>query len=521
MQRLSKYYNQITEKQWFVGLALVSFGLLLFGVTDRALWMDERAVFWYLDMSPVEYLRHYFSIPDNHPPLFYFLTNTVYSIFPIRILGIRLLSVLAGVLSSLLVYGTAKRLFSVQVARIASLLFIISPYFVLMSQMARYHALVGLWSLVVMYGLAGLWKHMGNKTRNIAYVALGMILVAWSDYPHALYMVALVNAWYFYAYYKKQSLVSLKIWTQLHILWAISVVPLVSLVWHRIVVQGDVRFFAESALGPNPVRYVLRLLIHPYVYFFGENILPWQWWIFVPGAIVLLYILYRIVQLCRSKGHQPIKLLVVTTIGLILLNVIAMSKLSPEYNFIVYPKYGYVAFPLFVISIIALTWQEKNIKIRRAMFAMMIYVQLMGLLAFYQANTYINASYFSNYQPYRYVQANKQDGDRWLINADMDADSFRFYAETYFVNITPTREEPGNQTPDIASLPAGRYWAFFTGSDDQGDTQTTADKIPEGFVILDELHSVPLDPTLKQLKSRILGRESYTYKYSVYLLEKK
>ena len=482
--------------------------------------MDERAVFWYLDMSPLGYLRHYFTVPDNHPPLFYLLTNIIYSIFSRGELGIRLVSILSGVGSGVLVYGIAKRLFSVSVARVSSLLFILSPYFLLISQMARYHALAGLWSLLVLYGLSGLWKGIGHNVRNIAYVALGMILVAWSDYPHLLYMILLVNAWYIYANWKKQPFVKTKMWLQMHFLWALSVVPLLPLIWHRVVVQGDTRFFAQSAIGTNPIRYILRLLIHPYVYFFGENTLPWQWWVFTPGVLVLLYVLYQIIQICRVKENAALKLLISSTIGLIVLNVFTMSKLSPEYNFIVYPKYGYIAFPLFLISIAAIALKEKNTRIKVAIVFIAFYVQILGTISFYQGETYLNASYFSTFAPYEFVEMNKQDGDRWLINGDMNTESFAYYAQTYFSDITPTGKDIRSENFEVQLLPKGRYWAFFTGSDDQGDTQTTAEKIPEAFAVIDEFHSVPLDPILRQLKSRILGRESYTYKYSVYLLEK-
>ena len=67
-----------------------------------------------------------------------------------------------------------------------------------------------------------------------------------------------------------------------------------------------------------------------------------------------------------------------------------------------------------------------------------------------------------------------------------------------------------------------RYWFFATGSDgDSGSGSASAEsKIPEGFNIIGKYESVPIDPVLKKFKEKILHRESYLYKYGVYLLER-
>ncbi|MEK7172886.1 MAG: hypothetical protein AAB740_02830 [Patescibacteria group bacterium] len=49
---------------------------------------------------------------------------------------------------------------------------------------------------------------------------------------------------------------------------------------------------------------------------------------------------------------------------------------------------------------------------------------------------------------------------------------------------------------------------------------TTDSNIPKEYKVMLRYDSVPLDPTFKKVKEIILHRPSYTYKYTVFLLEK-
>ena len=43
-------------------------------------------------------------------------------------------------------------------------------------------------------------------------------------------------------------------------------------------------------------------------------------------------------------------------------------------------------------------------------------------------------------------------------------------------------------------------------------------KIPDGLIVVKRHDSTPIDPKLKNVKEKILGRESYIYKNGVFLL---
>ena len=139
---------------YFVLILFLSLFLLFYKVSARTFWMDETAVLEYLRGSsgPLDFLIKYFQIPDNHPPLYYLLVITVYKLFPLQELGIRLISILSGLGVVITSYYLTLLMFKDKsTARLAMFLVAISSYFILISQMARYHSLSALLMLLSLY----------------------------------------------------------------------------------------------------------------------------------------------------------------------------------------------------------------------------------------------------------------------------------------------------------------------------------------------------------------------------------
>src|SRR3989344_1698271 len=133
-------------------LILSSFLLLVFGIEKRAFWMDETAVLEYMRNNPIDYIIHYFQVPDNHPPLYYFLVIVIYKIFPFGEFGVRLLSVLSGVGIAVMSFYFSKLILKdKKYTYLSFILVTLSSYFVLISQMARYHALAAFLTLSALY----------------------------------------------------------------------------------------------------------------------------------------------------------------------------------------------------------------------------------------------------------------------------------------------------------------------------------------------------------------------------------
>lgn len=520
MQRIKQLISKILkhpDQIKFGSILVLSAFLLFYKITQRTLWMDETASleYYFNSSGPVNFLVNYFRTPDNHAPLYYFLVIIIYNLFPFGEIGIRLLSVLAGLGIVVLVYRFSLLLFAdKKIARIAMLLTAISSYFILISQMARYHSLSAFFSLLYLYYFSKIILNGHSRKNYISFILSG-ILVSFTDYPHFIYVVLVANLYYFYKYLiKNERIINLRDWLISQTVLLLAFMPMIYLIYLRIL-HGDGGFEKVSLLGRSFINYAADLIIHFYAFFFGENILPWNWFPFSLGVLVLLVVgFYLIKSIFKKESPQGLYLILYYFFSVIVINTAFMNYADPRYNFIVYPKYGFVAFPLFIISLAAIINLIISKKVKYIILTAVIIVDLFGLVNFYQAKNYLNASYFNNFNGFQFVRDNSMPGDYLAINGDANIGVYDFYRTKYFAKI----KSISTANVDMIEKKA-RLWFFATGSDEGGNSDPKS-KIPEGFAVITRYESVPLDPTLKILKEKILNRSSYNYKYTVFLLQK-
>ncbi|HSR89207.1 MAG TPA: glycosyltransferase [Candidatus Udaeobacter sp.] len=520
--RIFKYFRLNKDKTYFISLIALSLILLFYRISSRTFWMDETAVLEYMYHSPnpLNFLIEYFRVPDNHPPLYYFLVILLYRIFPFGELGIRLVSVLSGLGITVTVYYFSLLLFKDKaLARWGMFLTSISSYFLLISQMARYHSLAALLTLLSLYYFCKM-ALVGYERKLFIKFLLFSVLVGYTDLPHFVYLIFIINICYFYLFLTKNKVLSLSKWLAGQAGVAVSFLPIIYLFYLRIFIQNDKGFEKASLLGKSFINLAADFLMHFYAYFFGENILPWNFAPFIAGALVMVVLLFVLIKkLC--KQNLEFYLLFYLFLMSVILNVIFLNHADPRYNFIVYPKYVFVAFPLFIILITRLTFEIKGFY-KYLIMLMLILVQAAGLFNFYQRQNYFNGSYFNDFTEYQFVQNNSKANDYLIINGDMNIGNYNFYKDKYFGKLTAI---PLDKLPNLLEGKKRdlRVWFFSTGSDGDSayDSMAAADKIPEGFKIIDQHQSVPTDPILLKLKQKIIGRQSYNYKYSVYLLTNK
>ncbi len=138
------------QKNQSIKVLIVSIGILslvirLWGLTSRGLWYDELQSVTY-SILPLNELVRSVQTYDPHPP-FYYLQLHWWMLFGVSDLWIKLNSVLWSILTTILLFIVGKKIFNVEVAVIASILFSISPYSVVQSQNAR------MYSLLMFFGL--------------------------------------------------------------------------------------------------------------------------------------------------------------------------------------------------------------------------------------------------------------------------------------------------------------------------------------------------------------------------------
>ena len=498
-----------------IGLAIFSMALLFHKISARTFWMDETAVLEYLKFSPWDFLVNYFRTPDNHPPLYYFLVLISYKIFGGGELTIRLVSALSGVGIVLPIYYFGRLLFNDKATSIIAALFAAtSSYFILISQMARYHSLVGFLALQGFYWLLK-WQKSTWKNKYFYLFIIFFVSIGLADYPHFIYFMAAVNVWYLVLFVKKRA-APLKIWLIGEVIAAMSFFPMAYLIYSRMVYQGD-NGIGKMNLLQNGVKHLLAAsAMHVYAYFFGENILPWNYPAFILGSLTLgLIAVWFAVQWRKKSLSSAIKLLFFVYFGLVFVNVIFLNIINPRYNFIVYPKFVFAAFPLFALLLISVI-RIFPFKWQLALLSVVFGINLFGLYNFFAVKNYLNASYFNNFKSYEFVRDNSVPGEFLITSGDANFGVYDFYRKKYFKNLKPIWITDVNKVTGPA-----RLWFFSTGSDAENANHSTDSKIPEGLSIIRRYDSVPLDSTLKKLKERMAGYTSYSYKYSVYLLLKK
>lgn len=177
-------------------ILVIAAGLRCVGLTSRDFWYDEAFTgvvirqSWQSMMSAL--------ISDVHPPLYYFLVKAFAAPYSYSVFGMRLFSVVFGVLAVWAVYRLAKNLFTEQVALYAALITALSPFAVQYAQEARMYSL-----LVVLILLATDFFITGLKTKHTKYFIYWGILVGLSFLTHYISLFFAVLYYLVYVVWQK------------------------------------------------------------------------------------------------------------------------------------------------------------------------------------------------------------------------------------------------------------------------------------------------------------------------------
>ena len=509
---LKKWY--IDNKYLFLVLFFATF-LLFYRISYRTFWGDEMAVLDYLKQGPVEFLIKYWQAPDNHPPLYYFLVLIVSKILPGTELTVRFVSAVSGLGIVYLVYLFTFRIIgNRRIALLVAFFTTLSSYFILISQMARYHSLAGLLSLLVLYLFYVLYFE-GYTKKVWCLFLVSLVAIGYADYLHFFYNIFIINLVYLYTFIKSKPILPFLKWFIGQLIVAFFLSPLIWIIYHRVIIQGDGGWEKTNLLVNSWRHIILAIFFHIYSFLFGENIFPWDYTFFILGVTVLLVVLFGFIKgFCNKTWSSKELFIILLSVGLIVLNTFFMNVANPRYNFIVYPKFVFVAYPLWIITMV-LVLNKLGGKVRAVIFLCWAIVSIFGLWNFYQAKNYLNPSYFRTFESFKYVQTHSQVGHYLAITPYAGQGFYDFYKDNYFKNLIPVSLQEIAKLPDSAKL-----WFFSAASEASDASVGTEDLLPPKYKVLDRFDSVQLDPTFKKTKELFLDRPSYIYKYTLFLLEK-
>jgi 4-amino-4-deoxy-L-arabinose transferase-like glycosyltransferase len=506
------------KNKYLIPIFILAVILLVYHATYRTFWGDETAVLDYLKFSPIEFISAYWHKPDNHPPLYYFLVLLVSKVLSWNELTIRLISIISGLGIVVVVHRFMYRVtHNHKQAALAAFFTAFSSYFVLISQLARYHSLAALAALLVFYFFYQLFVEGYQKSIWYWYLAT-LVLVGYVDYPHFIYVVVITNVLYLYRLARHRPLTSFWRWVSGQLVAAALLIPVAFMLYNRIFIQGDGGFNNTNLLSNSWLHIIAGIAFHIYSFFFGENIFPWNYVVFGLGCLVFVGMVVGVIGVLRKKEWKlPQAFILVLSGALIVFNTLFMNVADPRYNFIVYPKFGFVAYSLWIMSFVLCLSALKSKKIKVILFVAWAAVEVVGLVNFYGLTNYLNASYFRTFASFEYVRNNSYQGQYLAITPAAGEGVYQFYQQKYFNNLTPLSWSDFQSS----TIPKeSEVWFFSVASDGNDESVTTQASIPQGYAIIREFDDVPLDPTFKKYKEKLFHRPSYTYKYSVFLLGK-
>ncbi len=154
----AKKFDFWQKSNFWVALTLL-FGatLRLLWLGEKSLWLDEAFSLWVANRPWAEIWGQLVAL-DQHPPAYYLLLSAWTGWAGQREVGLRLLSVLAGISTIPVVYAATSRFLTRPTAGIATLLLALSPFHIAYAQEARMYGWLGLAGAGAMWALAELWR---------------------------------------------------------------------------------------------------------------------------------------------------------------------------------------------------------------------------------------------------------------------------------------------------------------------------------------------------------------------------
>lgn len=238
-----KKYNKFIANNFLIILLIVSTFLMIYKITDESFWADETASYGYAKAPYITLLQ---GLDKVHPPLYYILLKTTVLILGDSDLSLRLLSVLFGLTSIVIMYYFTKDIFDIKTARITSILYATSYFLIYYAQEARSYTLLISLSLLSVY----LFYKCLNKNK-ITYWVLYSLVSILAIYTHYFMgFILLFEGIYFLIFIKKNKKIILS-W----ILSSLSIVLAFSYWIFNVLLKSD---FLNPKTNQSNISWIVK-----------------------------------------------------------------------------------------------------------------------------------------------------------------------------------------------------------------------------------------------------------------------
>lgn len=382
MEKLKNFFARF-EKYLIWPVLILGAALRIRKINDRDFWYDEA--FTGVTVKENFHDMIAMTIKDVHPPLYYIFVKYFAFFFGYSVFGIRLFSVVFGVLGVWAIYIFTKELFGKKAALWASLVAAISPFAIQYSQEARMYAM-----FVFLIVIASFFFARALKTEKTKYYLLWGVVLGAACLTH--YMGIVFSAVFFLAlpvwkivkekiYEKKASQIS--IWEILpgakffagllaacavFSFWTVRFYHHVTtkgtnLSWVRPASLGDIFYNIQMFLFGTPLGEMSAGMPNPNEFFGVEkNTAVTVLIVFLIGITIFLF--------KKKKDKENLSIVLVFSVGFMFI-VYILSLLEQRYFVARY------LMPAAYFTFVYLGVWLASVRLRTAIYALAIYITLM------------------------------------------------------------------------------------------------------------------------------------------------
>lgn len=479
--------------------------LLLFRLGGNALFLDEVMGLRIATGSPREVVGQ--SLGDVHPPLHFLLLNAWTNLGGTSEVSARSLSVVFAVLTIVLTYVCARRVFPEEAALFAALLVALSPYMVLYGRLARYYSLVSF-----LYLLSVILLERACRRRSLgawmAYAAATVLLL----YTNYIGLLALPGGILYAAWRGRRCLARYLLALVCIFLAFLPLVP-----WLLSQSQG----FGAAARPAGAVRIVLDIAAKGafslYALSLGETVLFWTAVVVIPAVSLMAFLLVYGLGRAPSSGGEGRRIWL--SFCAVPLLCIAFISSLPFVG--VFSARSVALFPARVVMLAPLAYMVaanglcrlppvRRLCAAAALAAVFAY----SLFNLYSGREYLNEKYVS---PWREVAEFVEEGARGsAFVASREAAFWYYYHGGDMERVRP--EGRGR----MAGAETATVWIVdrMRGDMTLGGMPELGPSFPAGYRLREVYPFQPLDERKRRIYGRLRGRDAADHYIEVRVYER-